>query len=181
MKKHLFNALVISSLFFSSFIFNSCSEYTQGDPNILAQTNGSIQFKITSGKDAGKTFTNSGKGAVVGIKETNNDKFVAYQIVGTFQNMKFTSNVNKESGSVTFSKGSLTITDSNNYMIYSALDDNSGTIKITDIKPSQSNNSTIGEQVIKGKLVFKGKFVKKSVTSSTPLENEVSIEGTVIF
>lgn len=181
MKKHLFNFLIVASILVSSIAFNSCSEYTEGDPNSLTNGKGSIQIKILSGIEKGKTYTNSGLGTVVGTKRMDaNKKFVAYQILGTYQNMQFNGTVLNENGTSVFQENHINFTDVGTKILYTSSDDNNGSIKITDIQLLESYDKA-GAQIMNGKLVFKGIFTKESIITLETVEDDVLIEGTITF
>lgn len=180
MRKHLFNIFVVASLLMSSITLNSCSEYTEGDPNALSQGPGSVQIKILTGKDKDKIYTNTGIGTVIGTKRSTTNEFVAYQILGQYQNIHFSAHVDKESGTTTFIEGRINFTDITTKLLFDSTDDANGTIKITDIQLLQKYDQ-VGAQMMNGKLVFKGKFNKESIITTEVLEEDILIEGTITF
>ena len=181
MKKQLITTLIIASLLVTTNFFYSCAEYTNEElPTIGSNSmSGSVQIKILSGANAGKTITNSGAGAVVGMKRFIEDKFVGYQILGTYPNLQFVGGIFNEDGMSPFEELSIGIGDPVNGYTYNSVDDSEGSIKITGIKLLDSYDA-VGAQFMNGKLTFKGKFEKINDKLETVEEN-IEIEGTVTF
>lgn len=180
MKKQFITTFIISSLLVTTNFFYSCAEYTNEELPIAGNPkSGTVQIKILSGANAGKTITNSGAGAVVGMKRFIENKFVGYQIMGTYSNLIFLGGVFNEDGTSPFEDLSISIEDKTNGYAYFAVDDSEGSIKLTDIKLLDSYDA-VGAQFINGKLTFKGKFERTNDKLETVEEN-IEIEGTVTF
>ena len=181
MKKHLSKSILLFSTILSFFLFYSCADYVDGDPNVISQGQGkgSIEIKILSGSEKDKVIKSSGVGAAVGTKRTSNDTFMVYQIVGTFQNIGFGCQVTNENGEENF--GDLAIYfNTGTSDVYTSIDDPSNVVKITDINLTQSHQGA-GAQLMNGKATFKGKFVKENMTGGASDEEEILVEGTIIF
>ena len=180
MKKQLITTSIITSLLVTTNFFYSCAEYVSEELPTNSSQKGSIQIKILSGVDAGKTITNSGPGTLVGTKRFIENKFVGYQIVGTYANLQFTGGVFNEDGTGDFEDSQIAIGNMIDGYIYNSLEDDSkGSIKLTDIKLLDSYDA-VGAQFINGKLTFKGKFEKVNTKLET-VEEGIDIEGTVTF
>ncbi|MEG0915952.1 MAG: hypothetical protein RSF68_02960 [Myroides sp.] len=180
MKKHLFKSFFLLSIVLTFSFFNSCAEHVDGDPNVIsqAQSQGNIELKILSGHETGKVIKSSGSGAVIGTKRTSNNTFMVYQIVGTFQNVGFGCQVTNENGEESF--GDLAIYFNTGVSdIYTSIEDASNNVKVTNIKLTQSQGADA--QLMNGKAVFKGKFIKENMTGSGSDEEEILVEGTINF
>jgi len=113
------------------------------------------------------------------MKRFIENKFVGYQIMGTYSNLIFLGGVFNEDGTSPFEDLSISIEDKTNGYAYFAVDDSEGSIKLTDIKLLDSYDA-VGAQFINGKLTFKGKFERTNDKLETVEEN-IEIEGTVTF
>ena len=181
MKKHLSKSILLFSTILSFFVFNSCADYVDGDPSVISQGQGqgSIEIKILSGSEKDKVIKSSGVGAAVGTKRTSDGNFMVYQIVGTFQNVGFGCQVTNENGEENF--GDLAIYfNTGTTDVYTSIDDASNNVKITNINLTQTHQG-VGAQLMNGKATFKGKFVKEDMTGSGNSEEEILVEGTIIF
>jgi len=180
MKKHLFKSILLLSTILSCLTFSSCAESVPGDPTQIGASKGSIEIKILTGSEKNKVYKSSGIGYVVGTKRTMNDKFAAYQFIGTFQNLRFNCQLLNESAEQSFGDVSMFFNPNGTADVYNSIDDSSNLVKITDVILTDKYEQ-VGAQIINGKMTFKGKFIKESIGGNNANVEEMLVEGTIIF